>query len=330
MIGAVEAGGTKFRVAVFDDGLVITDEARIDTTAPDATLSAVADFFRGRPETIDALGVACFGPVDLDPSSDSFGSILATPKPGWSGAPVLGTLRDALDVPAGIDSDVGAAAMAEAAFGTGVGQTTVSYVTVGTGIGGAVYADGRVHRGHGHSEFGHIPIDRAAGDEFPGACPYHGDCLEGMASGAAIARRKDVGDEDPYRHIPDYLAQLVQTLTYTFAPDVISFGGGVFHREGLIDQVRAAAIDRISGYTTTARPVSMDDYVARSPLDQDAGLLGAGLIATTLIAAEGGERTERPPFTRGTDDGSPSGEPESGGSQPTTRDVTRSGEAVQP
>ena len=283
VLGAIEAGGTKFRVAVMTPSFEVIEEDRFGTEDPGTTLARTASFFAGSQVT--RLGIACFGPIDLDPPSDTYGSMLATPKPGWSGAPVLVPLREAVGVPTAIDTDVGAAALAEATIGAGAGMTTVCYITVGTGIGGAVVVERAILHGHGHAEFGHVPVDRMLDDVFAGSCPFHGDCLEGMASGTAVDARRAEGEEHPGRFVGEYLAQLVQVLTYTLAPDLISFGGGLFHRPELLPAVQAAARARLAGYTTNDRVVAqMERYVVRSPLDQDAGLLGAGLLAVGASA----------------------------------------------
>ena len=278
VLGAIEAGGTKFRVAVMTPLLEIVEEERFATEDPETTLEKTAAFFAG--SRVTSLGIACFGPVDLRPSSDTYGSLLATPKPLWSGAPILAPLREAVGVPTAIDTDVAAAALAEATVGAGEGMTTVCYITVGTGIGGAVAVERSVLHGHGHAEFGHVPVARMPDDVFVGSCPFHGDCLEGMASGTAVDARRAAGEEDPGQFVAEYLAQLVQTLTYTLAPDLISFGGGVFNRAELLANVQAAATRRLARYTTNDSIVeAMQHYVVRSPLDQDAGLLGAGILA---------------------------------------------------
>ena len=278
VLGAIEAGGTKFRVAVMTPSFEIIDEERFATEDPETTLATTAGFFAGSQVT--SLGIACFGPLDLDPSSDTYGSMLATPKPGWSGAPILVPLREAVGVPTAIDTDVGAAVLAEATIGAGAGMATVCYITVGTGIGGAVATERSVLHGHGHAEFGHVPVARVPDDVFAGSCPFHGDCLEGMVSGTAVDARRAAGEEHPGRFVAEYLAQLVQVLTYTLAPDLISFGGGLFNRPELLPAVQAAATRRLAGYTTNDRVVApMKRYVVRSPLNQDAGLLGAGLLA---------------------------------------------------
>lgn len=281
VFGAIEAGGTKIRVAVMTRDLEIVDEDRFATEDPDGTLERSANFFSGR--RVASLGIACFGPLDLDTSSDGYGSMLSTPKPGWSCTPILAPLRDAVGVPTAIDTDVGAAALAEATVGAGTGMASVCYITVGTGIGGAVTIDGAVLHGHGHAEFGHVPVTRVPGDVFMGSCPFHGDCLEGMASGSAVDARREASEDDPGRFVAEYLAQLVQILTYTLAPDLISFGGGLFHRPDLFSAVQSAATRRLAGYTTNDRIVGpMERYVVRSPLDQDAGLLGAGILAVRV------------------------------------------------
>jgi fructokinase len=283
VFGAVEAGGTKFRVGRFTEELELVGEKRFPTTDPTETLESVVEFFaHGEPITV--LGIGCFGPVDLIPSSESYGSTLQTPKTGWSGIDVLGTLRRSLRVPTVIDSDVGAAALAESVIGSGKGKSTVCYVTVGTGIGGAVVSEGNIMHGHGHGEFGHIPTDRVDGDRFEGSCPYHSTCLEGMVSGSAIEARRRSGETNPTAYVASYLAQLVQTLTYTHAPDVIAFGGGVFNLPGLAENVRNHSTARLAGYSTHACLVeNMSEYVVESPLGQDAGFLGAALLAAGSV-----------------------------------------------
>lgn len=286
LLGAVEAGGTKFRCAVVSPDLRIVDSRYVLTTDPDTTLAAVVAFFdRGHPVT--ALGIASFGPVDLDPDSPHYGSMTDTPKPGWSGAPILGRLSEALGVPASIQTDVEAAAVAEQVLGPDPRPRRLAYVTVGTGIGAAVAADGAPWRGRQHSELGHIPVRRAAGDDYPGHCPFHRDCLEGMASGPAIAERWGLdpstagGRDDIWRLEAGYLAQLVRVLAYTFAPDRIVFGGGVGSRGGLVEMIRTASRTDLGGYADYS---TGDRALITAPaLGDDSGLLGAALIAESLL-----------------------------------------------
>ena len=286
LLGAVEAGGTKFRAAVVDSDMTIVESTSIPTTLPDDTLATVAQFF-GRAEPAAGLGVASFGPVDLDPDSPGYGSLLDTPKPGWSGAPILGRLSEALGVPAGIQTDVEAAAVAEQTLGPEPRPRRLAYVTVGTGIGAAVALDGTPWRGRHHSELGHIPVRRVAGDNYQGHCPFHRDCLEGMACGPAMAERWGVdpaeagGRDDVWALEAAYLAQLVRVLAYSFAPDRIVFGGGVGSRPGLAEMIRAASHTDLGNYAD----YSIDDgtFVTAPALGNDSGLLGAAVLARSLL-----------------------------------------------
>ena len=287
-VGAVEAGGTKFRCAVVSSDLTIVDSRYVLTTDPDTTLETVAEFF-GRFEPVAALGIGSFGPVDLDPGSPGYGSIADTPKPGWSGAPILGRLSEALGVPAGIQTDVEAAAVAEQALGPEPRPQRLAYVTVGTGIGAAVAVDGAPWRGRRHSELGHIPVRRVAGDDYPGRCPFHRDCLEGMACGPAVAERWGLdpaeagGRDDLWQLEAAYLTQLVRVLAYSFAPDRIVFGGGVGARPGLAEMIRAESRADLGGYAD----YSADDnkFVTEPSLGDDSGLLGAALLAQSLLGS---------------------------------------------
>ena len=285
LLGAVEAGGTKFRAAVFNHDLEMVSDVRVPTTTPDETLAAMVDFFKAQPPVV-SLGIASFGPLIVDPASPDYGSIAATPKPGWSHAPVLTRLRDELGIPAEIQTDVEAAAVAEYQVGAGQGCHSVAYVTVGTGIGIGVAHNGVPFRGRDHIEMGHIPVSQAPGDEFTGGCPFHGNCLEGMASGPAIEQRwgssaSTLTDRDEVWAIEaDYLAQLVQVLAYSFAPDRILFSGGVGARDGLSDLISSAAIARLAGYSVSH--ANNADLVARAALGNEAGLTGAAILAASL------------------------------------------------
>lgn len=286
LVGAVETGGTKFRCAVVASDVTIVESDSVPTTDPDTTLAAVAEFF-GQARPVAALGIASFGPVDLDPGSPSYGSMVDTPKPGWSGAPILGRLSEVLGVPAGIRTDVEAAAVAEQTLGPEPRPRRLAYVTVGTGIGAAVAVDGTPWRGRHHSELGHIPVRRVADDGYPGHCPFHRDCLEGMACGPAISERWGIdpseagGRDDVWALEAVYLAQLVRVLAYSFAPDRIVFGGGVGSRPGLAERIRAESRTDLGGYAD----YSINDaaFVTAPALGNDSGLLGAALIARSLL-----------------------------------------------
>lgn len=286
VVGAVEAGGTKVRAAVVDADLVIVDQMRVSTTTPSQTLPAITNFFEGRSD-IAAIGIASFGPLHVDRQASNYGSIAPTPKPGWAGTALLDHVASAVGVPADIQTDVEAAAMAEFVAGAGRGLKSVAYVTVGTGIGAGVVVDGAPFRGRDHIELGHIPVKRVAGDDFEGICPFHGDCLEGMASGPAIEARwganpSSFGERDDVWNLEaDYLAQLARVLTYSFSPDRILFSGGVGARKHLAPRVAAATKRHLGGYSVSS--ASKDDLVATAALGNDAGVVGAALLAQSLL-----------------------------------------------
>lgn len=278
----VEAGGTKFRAAILAADFSIVDEVWIPTTTPDETLSAVESFFASHDRP-SSLGIASFGPLVIDRSSSQFGAIAATPKPHWTGAPVLARLCDTLGVPADIQTDVEAAAVAEYRLGAGKGHRSVGYVTVGTGIGAALAVDGVPFRGRNHTELGHIPVRRMDDDTFVGRCPFHTDCLEGLACGPAIAERwnADPATLDTRDDVWDleaaYLAQLVRVYTLGFAPDIVLFGGGVGTRPDMANRIARATEADLAGYAVDGPPI-----VATAGLGANAGLIGAGLIAQGL------------------------------------------------
>ncbi len=285
LLGAIEAGGTKFRAAVFTHDLELVDEVRVPTTAPTETLSAMIDFLAGHE--LRSLGIASFGPLILDSESPDVGSFGPTPKPGWSGAPLVAPFRDALGVPVGLETDVEAAAAAEQRMGAAVGMSRVAYATIGTGIGASVAVDGAPVRGRNHAELGHIPVKRHPDDSFVGRCPFHGDCLEGMASGPAIADRweADPASLDNRAEVWEmeafYIAQLARVLAYSVAPDVFLIGGGVGTRPGMAEMVEDASLADMNGYAEIRRP-GKGAFVRAAGLGVDAGLFGAAIIAERL------------------------------------------------
>ena len=239
---AIEAGGTKFRVAIARDREVVADTT-IPTTTPDETLSATIKFISDWG-AVRSVGIACFGPLDLDKTSSKYGCITVTPKPHWSGTPVLSRVQAALGVPVSIDVDVAGAAFGEWRWGAAQGLSDFVYITVGTGFGAGVFIDGKVHHGLGHPEIGHIALERSADDGYPGHCPFHGACLEGMAAGPAIEERwgaagRDLSDRaEVWELEATYLAQALRTVSYTVAPQRILLGGGVMQQDGLLELVR--------------------------------------------------------------------------------------------
>ena len=280
--GGIEAGGTKFVCAVGTGPDDIEDRVRIPTTTPHETLSEVRAYFARRP--VDAIGIATFGPVETRRGHAGFGTITTTPKAGWAGTDLVGAVREVLEVPVTIDTDVNGAALAEARWGAGVGHSSVLYVTVGTGVGGGVALEGRPIRGRVHPEMGHVSVSRRPGDTFAGVCPFHGDCLEGMASGTAMRARwgrsaAELGsDLDLAVAIEThYLAAGFRQFVYTLAPDVIVMGGGVSHLAGIHVQTNRALIEMMAGYAI--QPEHREGFVVPPGLGQDAGIAGALALA---------------------------------------------------
>lgn len=289
LLGGIEGGGTKFVCAVGTGPDDVRAEVRVPTTAPAETLAAVLAFFTeqaGRAPLV-GLGVASFGPLDLDPRSPTFGSITTTPKPGWSGVDLVGPLRGALGVPVALDTDVNAAVLAEQRWGAGRGLRSVVYVTVGTGIGGGIAVDGRPLHGAGHPEVGHVRIPHDPGrDPFPGCCPAHGDCWEGLATAPAIAARwgrapETLPDDHPAWALEaHYLALGLTTLVLTLAPERLVLGGGVMARSHLYPLVRRGVRALLADYLTwSALGDDLERYIVPPALGDRAGVLGALLLA---------------------------------------------------
>lgn len=286
--GGVEGGGTKFNMLLGTGPDDIVDEMRIPTTTPEETLGRVIEFFRQpRPDVeLMALGFASFGPLDLDPGSPTYGFISSTPKPGWSNADILGTVQSALRVPVGWDTDVAGAAMGEYVWGAGQGVRMLVYITAGTGIGAAALLDGKPVHGTLHSEMGHIPVPLFPGDAFPGICPFHGRCLEGLASGPALQARlgrpaQEVPPEDPIWDLEAfYLAAGIHTIGYVLSPDRVILGGGVAGTPGLLNRVRRQVVEMNRGYHGyPASDQDAGDYIVPPGLGSESGVLGALILA---------------------------------------------------
>lgn len=284
--GGIEAGGTKFVVGVGHGHDVIESRAIIPTTNPDDTLAAVLAWFKSQPP-IAALGIASFGPVDLDPRSPSWGHITNTTKSGWSYTNLAPALGAALGVPVGFDTDVNGAAIAEAKWGAAQGCASAVYLTVGTGIGGGAVINGQPLHGLGHPEMGHIRMALHPADKgFAGICPFHGACCEGLASGPAIIARFGAPlsalahDHPAHDMIAWYLAQLTHAIQSILAPQRIILGGGVMHTPGLLERVRAAAAGLASGYFAG----EANAIITPPGLGDNSGLLGAFALAEMAMA----------------------------------------------
>ncbi|HEX4267958.1 MAG TPA: ROK family protein [Steroidobacteraceae bacterium] len=291
LFGAIEAGGTKFVCAAGHGPTEIPDDCRtvIPTTDPATTLAAVVEFFEGvtrRHGALTGIGVAAFGPVDLDTRSPTWGRILATPKPGWSDVSLAAPF-ERFGCPIIVDTDVGAAALAEARLGAGAGLGSLAYVTVGTGIGGGVFLADRTLKGLLHPEMGHIRVKRDPRDaHFAGVCPFHGDCLEGLASGPAVVARWNMrADRLPETHparevLGDYLGQLAATVALMISCERIVFGGGVVSGGRLLPYIRQSASRWLGGYLPIeARAGGFERYITAPGLGDFAGAIGAILLA---------------------------------------------------
>jgi fructokinase len=289
IFGAIEAGGTKFVCAIGTAPDALITEDTIPTTRPEETFARVADFFRAATRayrTIEAIGVAAFGPVEVNRNSPAYGSILATPKPHWSGADFRAALAS-LGAPVIVDTDVNGAALGEYCLGAGCGVRTLAYVTVGTGVGAGVVTNGAPLGGAGHYEMGHIrPPRDAARDPFAGRCPFHGDCLEGLACGPAIIDRwgaslADLPPSHPaYDLEADYLAHFAATIVLTHRPDRIVFGGGVMKAAGLMERIRVGTKRLLGGYAQSdALAGDLSEFIVPPALGDRAGVVGAMLLA---------------------------------------------------
>ena len=289
LYGGVEAGGTKFVCCVASGPDKIVEEIRFATTTPDETLKKVVHFFQPYVDggKVRSIGVGCFGPLDLDPGSPTYGFITSTPKIHWSNVDVRGTLQRSLNIAIAIDSDVNAAAIGEYIWGASRGQDPSLYLTIGTGIGGGYLKDGNPLIGLQNLEMGHIriPHNREI-DPFEGSCPFHGDCFEGLASGPAIEKRLGlfgaiVSERDPFWDIEaDYIASALMNYILTLSPKKIILGGGVMQRGFLLPRIRNRVCVLLNDYVTSKSILeNIDQYIVPPGLGNQAGSMGAIALA---------------------------------------------------
>jgi fructokinase len=292
LYGGLEAGGTKFVCAVGTGPEDLRAELRLPTTTPEETIGRAVAFFREQQAAhgkIAALGIGSFGPVDLDPASPTWGYITSTPKAGWRNTDLASAMGRQLGVPVAFDTDVNAAALGEHRWGAARGIDDFVYVTVGTGIGGGVMAGGKLVHGLLHPEIGHlrVPHDRGV-DPFSGVCPYHGDCLEGLAAGPAIAARwgrkaQEVPEDHPAWVLEaEYLAHLAATLTLVLSPQRILLGGGVMRQVSLFPRIRRRLSALLGGYLESPALDDLETYLQPPALGDRAGVLGALALAKDL------------------------------------------------
>lgn len=284
MLGAIEAGGTKFVCAVSDDDLNIIERVTIPTTTPEETFDEVFKFFD--QFELEAIGIGSFGPIDVNEDSETYGYITSTPKPHWGNTDFLGVFKERYNVPMGWNTDVNAAALGEVTLGAAKDMQSCVYITVGTGIGGGAVMNGQPVSGFGHPEMGHFYPPRHPKDTYAGFCGFHGDCLEGLAAGPAIEGRYGIKGQDlPEDHEAweieaHYLAHAALAYTTILSPECIIFGGGVMQQEHLFDLVHEKFEELLGGYLTLP-PTS--EYIISPGLGTNSGILGSLMLAKNAL-----------------------------------------------
>ena len=277
-IGALEAGGTKMVCAVGNENGEIFEQESFPTDTPEITIPKLLHFFKDR--NIDALGIGCFGPLDLNKNSDTYGYITTTPKLAWQNFDMVGAFRS-LEVPIGFDTDVNGSALGEYTWGIGKGLNSCIYITIGTGVGVGVIADGNLLHGMLHPEAGHILLAKHPEDSYQGKCPFHPNCFEGLCAGPAVEERwgkkgieltdkKEVWELEAY-----YIAQALVNYTLTLSPERIILGGGIMHQTQMLPLVRAKFKDFLNGYIQTKQLEDLDHYIVVQSLNDKQGIMGA-------------------------------------------------------
>lgn len=291
LIGALEAGGTKMVCALGKEDGTILEQISIPTTTPEETIPKIVNYFKDKG--IAALGVAAFGPVDVNLESDTYGYILDTPKLAWRHKEFLGALRRELDVPMGLDTDVNGSCLGEVTYGCAKGLDSVIYITIGTGVGVGVYVNGKLLHGMLHPEGGHILLTRHQEDPKGGICPYHKNCLEGFASGPSIEARwgrkaVDLKDDLKVWEIESfYIAQALVDYIMILSPQKIILGGGVMHQEQLFPMIREKVNEMLCGYIVTKEIKDMEHYIVPASLHDDQGIMGCIKLGLDALEATG-------------------------------------------
>lgn len=292
MLGGVEAGGTKF-ICGIGSGPDDLRTAQFPTSTPDITVASAVAFFKAAAGgQLDAIGIGSFGPVDLDPTSPAYGHITSTPKPGWANFDLLGSIQRGLDLPVALDTDVNAALLGEVRWGAARELNDAIYLTIGTGVGGGVMAHGQLVHGILHPEIGHLRLPHdLVKDPFPGACPFHGDCLEGLACGPAMQARWGVpagtlpADHPAWALEAHYLALALMNLTVTLCPQRILLGGGVMQQPHLFPMIRKEFRELMNGYIRRREVIEdVDDYIQPPGLGNRSGILGSLVLAQNALS----------------------------------------------
>lgn len=291
ILGAIEAGGTKFVCGIGSADGRILDRASFPTTTPEETMRLVFDYFADK--RIDAMGIGSFGPIDPIPGSPTYGHITTTPKPHWSNFNLVGAVQDRLNVPVGFDTDVNGAALGESRWGAAQGLDSCLYITVGTGIGAGAVVGGKLIHGLSHPEMGHILVPRHPEDVYEGTCPYHKDCLEGLAAGPAIVKRWNVqhGTDLPVDHPAwemeaYYLAQALMNYVLILSPEKIVMGGGVMKQTQLFPLIAGKLQQLLNGYVQhPSLQQHIESYIVPPGLGDNAGLAGALALGDAAITS---------------------------------------------
>ena len=281
LIGGIEAGGTKMVCAVGDENGVVKDRVSFPTRQPKETFEDIIGYYKNRD--IKALGIGCFGPLDLDKKSATYGYITKTPKAGWENCDIVGAFKEALGVPVGFDTDVNGAVLGEVTWGAAKGMDSAIYITIGTGVGVGVYANGGLLHGLIHPEGGHMLLAKHPKDTYKGKCPFHENCVEGLASGPAIEARwgkkgiELAGRDEVWELEAYYIAQAVTNYILAYSPQKVILWGGVMHQEQLFGMVRKEVQRLLNGYVAheTITTDKIADYIVPPALGEDPGIMGA-------------------------------------------------------
>jgi fructokinase len=283
LFGALEAGGTKMVMAIGNEHGEILEQLSIPTETPDITMVKIIDYFKEKK--IEALGIGSFGPIDLDKGSKTYGSITSTPKLAWVNYNIVNTLKNALQIPIGFDTDVNASALGEATWGIMKGLNSGIYITIGTGVGVGVYMNGSLLHGMLHPEAGHVLLSKHPEDNFEGVCPYHPNCFEGLASGPSIERRwnKKAYELEDNAKVWEleayYIAQGIVNYILTLSPHKIVLGGGVMHQKQLFPLIRNEVARLLNGYIKTSQMEELDRYIVPASLQDNQGIMGCIQLA---------------------------------------------------
>lgn len=286
-IGALEAGGTKMVVAIGNEQGEIFDRLSIPTREPEITMPELVDYFKS--SKVDALGIGCFGPIDLNRESATYGYITSTPKLPWRNYNIVGTFSEALQVPIGFDTDVNASAIGEATWGSSKDVKNSIYITIGTGVGVGVIIDGKPLHGMLHPEAGHILLAKHPVDNFKGTCPYHENCLEGLAAGPAIEARYGKKAHELSEQVEVwvlegyYIAQALVNYILTLSPQRIILGGGVMHQEQLMPIIHREVLRMLNGYILTPQLQDIEKYIILPELNDNQGIMGCIRLALNEI-----------------------------------------------